>query len=106
MIKEITVGDLKKRLDQNNKPFLLDVRENHELEIAKLALDAHIPLGDLPDEFESLNRDQEIVVYCRSGGRSMKACEFLASRGFTNLANLKGGTLAWADEVDSSMQKY
>lgn len=106
MIKEITVKELKTQLDEGNKPYLLDVREDHELEIAKLDLDKHIPLGELQDEYEDLDPNVEMVVYCRSGGRSLKACEFLKDRGFENVKNLKGGVLAWADEVDPNMKKY
>jgi adenylyltransferase/sulfurtransferase len=106
MIKTMTVHELKNRIDQGKKPLLLDVREEHELNIAQLDFDHHIPLGDLPDDYEKLSRDEELVVYCRSGGRSMKACELLEKKGFTDVTNLTGGVLAWADEIDPAMEKY
>ncbi|MCB0271619.1 MAG: rhodanese-like domain-containing protein [Bdellovibrionales bacterium] len=106
MIKTMTVSELQKRVQESTKPFLLDVREPHELDICKLAFDEHIPLGDLPDDYEKLPKDAEIVVYCRSGARSLRACEFLEDHGYGNLTNLSGGVLAWANDIDPTMQKY
>ncbi|MEZ4819684.1 MAG: rhodanese-like domain-containing protein [Bdellovibrionota bacterium] len=105
MIKEMTVTELKKRIDQGNKPFLLDVREDNEVAAASLDFDMHIPLGDLTDDYTEIDKDAEIVIYCRSGGRSLRACEFLSDRGYTNLTNLKGGIHAWSDEIDPSLPK-
>src|SRR5438034_205674 len=65
-----------------------------------------IPLPELPDRFEELDRNREMVVHCKSGMRSQKAIHFLRSQGFQNLKNLKGGILAWADRIDPSMPKY
>lgn len=104
MIKEITVTELKQKMDEGNKPFLLDVRENAEVAAAKLEFDRHIPVGDIVDDYEELPKESEIVIYCRSGARSMRACEFLADRGY-NVTNLKGGIHAWADEIDPGMAK-
>jgi sulfur-carrier protein adenylyltransferase/sulfurtransferase len=106
-IPEITVIELKARMDEGRTPFLLDVRRPEELAIANLG-GRLIPLAELPerlDELESL-KDEEIVVYCRSGARSGQAVAFLHSVGFSNARNLKGGIIAWSREIDPSMQAY
>jgi len=107
MIQEITVTELQTQLASDNKPYLLDVREDVEVAQAKLAFDKHISVGDLVDEYETLPKDRTIVVYCRSGARSQRAIEFLKDRGFDHekLINLKGGIHAWADHIDPSMAK-
>ena len=108
-VPEISPTDLKKRFDQGSTPFILDVREPHEYDIANLGVDVPlIPLRQLParlDELESV-RDQEIVVYCRSGKRSADAVKILRDAGFANPVNLKGGVLAWSTEVDPSVPQY
>ena len=107
-IEQITATELKKSLDAGREFVLLDVREPHELGICKLNYTLHIPLGEIRfhlDELEKL-KDKEIVVYCRSGKRSLMAAEFLQEASFANVKNLKGGILAWSDEVDSSFTKY
>jgi adenylyltransferase/sulfurtransferase len=105
---EITVTELKKRQDAGEKLLLLDIREPYELDIAVLANSIHIPMGDIPDRLEDLKQyeDSDIVVYCRSGRRSAHCVEFLREQGFARSFNLKGGIIAWSDEVDSSVQKY
>lgn len=108
LIPQITVAELKAAIDQGKKPVLLDVRESHELEICKLDYTVHVPLGDLRFQLEELEKykDSEIIVYCRSGRRSNIAAEFLQEAGFQFVKNLKGGVLAWSDEIDSSFRKY
>ncbi|CAN5705221.1 hypothetical protein BH10CYA1_BH10CYA1_05880 [soil metagenome] len=105
---EITVKELKKRLDAGEKVVLLDIREPHELAICTLAdTTAHIPMGDLMERLSELEkfRNQDIVVYCRSGNRSDSCAEFLRDQGFVGL-NLTGGIIAWSNDIDSSIQKY
>jgi sulfur-carrier protein adenylyltransferase/sulfurtransferase len=87
---------------------ILDVREPRELEIACLNRIIHIPMGELPQRLSELAqyKDQELVVYCRSGGRSARCIEFLQANGFNKLINLKGGIHAWADLIEPTMQKY
>lgn len=105
---EITVTELKKRLDAGEKLVLLDIREPHELAICTLdKTTAHIPMGDLMERLDELEpyRNQDIVVYCRSGNRSDSCAEFLRDQGFAGL-NLTGGIIAWSNEIDSSVQKY
>src|SRR3989442_1096097 len=85
--------------------FILDVREPHEYQICNLR--GHlIPLGELPRRAHELDSSREIVAHCRSGKRSAEAVEFLRKAGFRKIWNLKGGILAWADEVDPSVPKY
>lgn len=107
MTQEIDVTDLQAKLQSDDKPFLLDVREDVEVAQAKLDFDQHIPVGDLIDDYESLPKDRTIVVYCRSGARSQRAIEFLKDRGFEHerLLNLKGGIHAWADQIEPGMAK-
>jgi molybdopterin/thiamine biosynthesis adenylyltransferase/rhodanese-related sulfurtransferase len=104
-ISEITATDLKKRLDHGDKLFILDVREPHEYQICNLN-GKLIPLGELPRRVNELDSSVEMVVHCRSGKRSADAIHFLQQAGFKKLLNLKGGVLAWADEVDPRMPKY
>ncbi len=104
-VEEITCKDLKQRLDRGDNLFILDVREPHEYDICNLS--GHlIPLGELPSRVHELNTADEIVAHCRSGVRSGKAVDFLLKAGFRKVKNLKGGILAWSDEVDSSVPKY
>ena len=88
-------------------PFLLDVREPHEYAIVNLGA-LQIPVGNLPDRASDIPvpKDAEIVVHCKSGARSQKASLALHAAGFTNVSNLAGGILAWADKIDPSMPKY
>jgi sulfur-carrier protein adenylyltransferase/sulfurtransferase len=105
-VREISVKELKAKMDRGEEVFLLDVREPSEREIATLG-GLNIPLAQIATKVADIPRDKEVVVYCRSGGRSGKAVQELQSgAGFTNLYNLKGGVLAWSDEIDPSMAKY
>ena len=104
-IPEITPRELKTRLDRGDDLFILDVREPHEYQICNIH--GHlIPLGDLPKRVSELDSSREIVAHCRSGKRSADAVEFLQKAGFKKILNLKGGILAWSDEVDPSVPKY
>ena len=104
--EEMTVRELKERFDRGDKPTLIDVREPYEVEIAAIPYSRLIPQNDMPDRFRELNAEDEIVVMCRSGQRSGRIAEFLRGKGFKNVKNLKGGVLAWSDEVDPSVAKY
>jgi adenylyltransferase/sulfurtransferase len=104
-IPEITPRELKTRLDRGDDLFILDVREPHEYQICNIN-GKLIPLGDLPKRVSELDSSREIVAHCRSGKRSADAVEFLQKAGFKKIWNLKGGILAWSDEVDPSMPKY
>ena len=104
-ISEISATELKARQDRGEKLFILDVREPHEYQICNLN-GKLIPLGELPRRVNELDSSVEMVVHCRSGKRSADAIHFLQTAGFKKLWNLKGGVLAWADEVDPRMPKY
>ena len=107
MIPEITVHEFKTRLERGDKMFVLDVRQPHESEICSLG-GTIIPVGELAQRLEEIaeHRDEDIVVYCRSGARSGRAVEMMIHSGFPKAVNLKGGVLAWSDEIDPSMPKY
>jgi adenylyltransferase/sulfurtransferase len=104
-VPEITARGLKSRLDRGDDLFILDVREPHEFQICNL--NGHlIPLGELPRRVHELDSSREIVAHCRSGKRSAEAVDFLRKAGFRKILNLKGGILAWSDEVDPAVPKY
>jgi adenylyltransferase/sulfurtransferase len=105
-ISEITVEELKARLERGDDLFILDVRNPEEFQICRLEGSTLIPLPTLPQRVGELDRSREMVVHCKSGMRSQRAIGFLRTQGFTRLANLKGGILAWADRIDPSMPKY
>ncbi len=104
-IPQITVHELKQRLDAGDDLYILDVREPYEYQIANLG-GKLIPLNDVPQRMGEIDREREIVVHCRMGGRSQRAAEFLAQNGFRNVKNLAGGIHAWADQIDPKMPKY
>jgi adenylyltransferase/sulfurtransferase len=104
-IKDMTVEELKQRLDKGDDLFVLDVREPHEYQICNLG--GHlIPLNDLPKRVSELDSSREIVVHCKMGGRSAKAVDFLKQTGFTRVHNLAGGITAWAERIDPKVPKY
>lgn len=103
---DTTAEELKRRIDQGEQVFILDVRNPPEYDICRLPGSTLIPLPELPQRLSELDKNREMVVHCKSGMRSAKAIDFLRQQGFTKLRNLKGGILAWADTVDSSMPKY
>ncbi len=103
---ETDVLELKKKLDRKDNFTLLDVREPHEVQIGRIQGSLLIPLGDLEKRSGELDRSAEIIVHCKSGGRSSKAVEYLRKSGFSNVSNLTGGILAWSDKVDPSVPKY
>ena len=105
-VPEITVTELKTKLDSGDNIFVLDVREPHEFDIAHLEGTTLIPLGQLPNRVNELNSADDIVVHCKSGMRSAKAVRFLQQAGFQKVKNLKGGILAWSDQINSSIPKY
>jgi adenylyltransferase/sulfurtransferase len=103
---DITAIELKDRLARGDKLTLVDVREPNEYQINRIPGTVLIPLGEIPRRYAELNKDDEIVVHCKMGGRSAKAADFLRSVGFKRVLNLKGGILDWIDKVDPSQPKY
>ena len=104
-IPQLTVKELKRRLDAGEEVFILDVREPYEYQIANIG-GKLIPQNDVPQRLAEIDREREIVVQCRSGGRSQKIAEFLKQAGYPKVINLAGGILAWSDEIDPSVKKY
>ena len=103
---EIEPVELRKKMDHGDRFFLLDVREPHEVQICEIPGSRLIQLGQLPARVHELNSADEIIAYCRSGQRSGKAVDFLKRAGFRKVKNLRGGILAWSDQVDPSVPKY
>jgi sulfur-carrier protein adenylyltransferase/sulfurtransferase len=104
---EITPRELKARLDRGEHPYILDVRNPEEWQIARLNGAHLIPLAELSQRYAELDRDQEIILHCKSGKRSQTALEFLRDQaGFRKLKNLKGGIDLWAQEIDPSLPRY
>lgn len=105
-MKEITVQELKEKIDKGEDFQLIDVREDFEYEMSNLG-GTLIPLGGILIEAEQIARDKPVIVQCRSGKRSAAAIMQLEQQlGLTNLYNLRGGILAWAEEIDPSIQVY
>ncbi|MCW3101886.1 MAG: molybdenum cofactor biosynthesis protein MoeB [Bacteroidetes bacterium] len=104
-MKEVTVSELKKMRDEKADFQLIDVREEHELEICEIGGE-HIPMGDVMDNLGKISKDKQVVIHCRSGARSGAICQALETQGYNNVYNLKGGIIAWANEIDPSLTKY
>ena len=104
-IPQMTVQELKQRRDAGEELFVLDVREPYEYQIANIG-GTLIPQNEVPRRLAEIDRNREIVVQCRSGGRSQRIAEFLAQQGYPNVKNLAGGILAWADAIDPKITKY
>jgi adenylyltransferase/sulfurtransferase len=105
-IPTMTVTALKQKLDNADKFVLLDVREPFEWDICHIDHAKLIPLGQLPSRMSELDSADEIVIHCKSGGRSAKAVRLLQEAGFSKLHNVEGGITAWAEEIDPSVPKY
>lgn len=104
---EITATELKQRLDRGDDIQIIDVREPDEVAIAKLPNSMHIPLGQVINRMGEIDSNRETVVHCKMGGRSARAIDALKRSGFSgHLINLKGGIIAWSNEVDPSVPKY
>ena|ERR1051326_623309 len=104
-MKEVTCSELKKMMDAEEDFQLIDVREEHEVDIASIGGEL-IPMGEVMDNLDKISKEKKVIVYCRSGNRSGTIANALERNGFTNVYNLKGGILAWADEIDTAMTKY
>lgn len=104
-MQEITVKELKQKIDNKEDFQLIDVRETFEYEMSNLDGE-NIPLSGVLIEADKISQDKPVIVHCRSGKRSAVAIMQLEDLGYTNLYNLKGGILAWAAEIDPSMRVY
>ena len=106
MIREVSVDELKAARDRGETPLVLDVREEWELQLARIPDVVHVPMNQLSARLSEFSPAVETVVMCHAGGRSMRVAHFLASQGFTNVANLSGGICAWSQIVDATVPQY
>jgi sulfur-carrier protein adenylyltransferase/sulfurtransferase len=106
-MQEITATELKQRLDNGDDIQVIDVREANEVAIGRIPNSVHIPLAQVLNRMEEIDPNRETVVHCKMGGRSARAIDALQRSGFKgSLLNLKGGIIAWSNEVDPSVPKY
>jgi len=104
---EITVEEARRQLESTSgRPTLLDVREDYEVQICRVASSVHIPLREVPHRLGELPRDQPLLVLCHHGARSRHVTEFLRAHGFPAATNVQGGIAAWAEHIDPSMARY
>ena len=107
MVKQITVEELKSKMDSDVGLCLVDCREADEHEYCKIDGAKLIPLSEFQERGpKELNPDEEIFIHCHHGGRSQKACEFLESQGFKSTHNVTGGIEAWSLQIDSKVKRY
>lgn len=104
-MKEISVQELKEKLDKGEDFQLIDVREDFEYQVSNLGGEL-IPLGGILIETDKIAKDKDVVIMCRSGKRSAAAVMQLEAQGYTNLYNLYGGILAWQEDIDPSLDVY
>jgi sulfur-carrier protein adenylyltransferase/sulfurtransferase len=104
-IPQISVKELKRRIDAGEDVQLIDVREPYEFQIAQIG-GKLIPQNDVPNRLNEIDRSREVVVHCKSGGRSQRIAEFLKQAGYEKVANVAGGITAWSDEIDPKVPKY
>ena len=103
-VKEITVSDLSKKINDNDDFILIDVRTDDEYNFSNIKQAKHIPLDQLPLKFAELNKNKEYVLQCRSGGRSYKAAQIMKKNGFNKVYNLIGGLIDWSEKIDPSIE--
>ncbi len=106
IVPEISVHELKRKMNEGETFELIDVREPFEYQIARIDAAKLIPLGEIAARADELQREKPIIIHCHSGQRSAQAVRLLQQRGFTNVCNLKGGIDAWSVQIDSSVPKY
>ena len=104
VVKQISAQDLQQKMQQQ-EVFLIDVRMPNEREVCDIG-GVLMPLPEFGQHLEQIPRDKPVVLYCKLGGRSMQAAEFLIQQGYEDVWNLDGGILAWIAEVDSSLNSY
>ena len=106
-IEEITVQHLASIYEIGSKPlYLLDVREPREIRISQLPGAINIPIGEIPKRINELDINGDWIVFCRTGKRSARVCQFLIDRQFKSVKNLKGGINTWARRIDPSIPVY
>lgn len=99
MMKEVTVQELKQKMDNKEDFQLIDVREQYEYDEVNIGAEL-IPMGDIVDNIDKISRDKQVIIHCKSGARSGSIVSVLEAQfGFTNVYNLKGGILAYLNEI-------
>jgi adenylyltransferase/sulfurtransferase len=104
-IPQITVKEMKRRMDAGEELYILDVREPFEYEIAQIG-GKLIPQNDIPKRLSEIDRNREVIVHCHHGVRSQRIAEFLQQVGYPRVVNLAGGINAWSEEIDPRVPKY
>ena len=102
---EIDIHTLKQKIDAKESIVIIDCRQIEEREFGIISKDTHLPLHELESRYAEIPKDKMIIVYCRSGHRSLYACSFLRRQGYEQVFNLKGGILAWR-KIDPSITPY
>jgi len=105
-VTQIDPAGLKAKMDAHESFCLLDVREPWEIALASLPGSLDIPMHEIPERLKELDADSPIIVMCKSGGRSQRAADFLASRGYRKVSNLAGGINAWSRDIDPGVPEY
>lgn len=106
-VVSIEVEQARDRLAENgDSVILLDCREHHELDQARICGALHIPMGEIPDRLDELDPECEIIVFCHHGVRSVNVAHFLAQRAFEKVVNMSGGIEAWSRRVDANVPLY
>ena len=106
MVREVSVEELKARRDRGENPLVIDVREDWELQLARIPDVVHVPMNQIPARLGEFQPNAETIVMCHAGGRSLRVAHFLAAQGFTDVANLSGGISAWTETVDATVPRY
>lgn len=106
MIQEIDVKTLNEKISNKDNFILLDVRTDSEYFLSNIEGAIHIPMNDIPNKLNTIDKNKEIIVQCKSGKRSAKVCQFLLNNNYENVRNLKGGIIAWANEIDPTIMVY
>lgn len=105
-MQQLSATELKELLDSGKTPVILDVREDWEYDICHIEPSVHISMSSLPARLDELNRDDEIIVICHHGARSMQVAGYMEAQGFQRISNLTGGIHEWTESVDPSMPQY
>jgi rhodanese-related sulfurtransferase len=105
-VTQIDPAGLKAKMDAQEPYCLLDVREPWEIALASIPGSVSIPMHEIPARLKELDANAEIIVMCKAGGRSQRAAEFLAARGYRRVSNLQGGIDAWSREIDPQVPEY
>ena len=103
LYEEINVQELKEMIDSKSNFILLDVRSDNEVLVSKINSSIHIPMHEIPNRLNEIDKDKLVIVQCKLGQRSAKVCEFLIENNYKNVKNLIGGIKAWSKEIDPSI---